>query len=65
MEVIITMGEIQLLQKLRGKRTSYETVRLEIEVVIFKMALEWLRDDRMVRLVMQKRHMKLFAKNPI
>ncbi len=65
MEVIIKKGGKQLLRKLIGKQNSYEIVRLENEVVIFELTLELFRDDHRIRLVVEKRHMKVFAKNPI
>jgi hypothetical protein len=34
------------------KGSSYEVVRLENEVVIFKLFSEWSKDDHMTRMVM-------------
>jgi hypothetical protein len=44
MEVIIKKGEKWLLWKLIKKRNNYEIIKLENEVIIFELSLEWSRD---------------------
>jgi hypothetical protein len=65
MEIVMRKGGKQLLQKLIGKQSRYEIVRLENEVIIFELALNGLgitiRPERSCR----NKHKKLFAKNPI
>ncbi len=58
MEVVIRKGgRVLLLWKLIGKgnsykEKSYEVVRLENEVVISKLSLEWSKDDHTIKMVM-------------
>jgi hypothetical protein len=35
-----------------GKGSNYEIVRLENEVVIFELFLEWSKDDHMTKMVL-------------
>ncbi len=54
MEVITRKGENKLLWKLIEKRSSCEIVKLENEIIISELSLEWSRDKTTQELSMSK-----------
>jgi hypothetical protein len=38
--------------KINRKKNSYEIVKLKSEIIIFKLSLEWVKDDHMTKMVM-------------
>ncbi len=68
MEVVIRKDGKYLVWKLVGKKSSYkeksyETVKLENEVIILKLFLEWSSDDHIIGMVMYKQY-GTFCKKP-
>jgi hypothetical protein len=52
MELVIRKGGRWLLWKLIGKGSSYKVIRLENDVVIFLLYLEWSKDNHMTIMAM-------------